>query len=235
MTTLSDLKVFTTHPHQCSYLEEQQATTLFIDPATDLDVQTYSQLADAGFRRSGPHIYRPNCGDCNACISVRVPVAEFKPNRNQRKIINRNSDLEAVEIDNIHSDECYQLYHRYICARHRDGDMYPPTPEQYESFLSNELGNTRYFGLLQDGKLVAVAVTDVLENGLSAIYTFFDPDQSKRSLGSYAILWQIKKGIELELPYLYLGYWIKQCQKMSYKSDYRPLQLLVNNRWVSIA
>ena len=235
MTTLSDLKVFTTHPHQCSYLEEQQATTLFIDPATDLDVPTYSQLADAGFRRSGPHIYRPNCGDCNACISVRVPVAEFKPNRNQRKIINRNSDLEAVEIDNIHSDECYQLYHRYICARHRDGDMYPPTPEQYESFLSNELGNTRYFGLLQDGKLVAVAVTDVLENGLSAIYTFFDPDQSKRSLGSYAILWQIKKGIELELPYLYLGYWIKQCQKMSYKSDYRPLQLLVNNRWVSIA
>ena len=235
MTTLSDLKVFTTHPHQCSYLEEQQATTLFIDPATDLDVQTYSQLADAGFRRSGPHIYRPNCGDCNACISVRVPVAEFKPNRNQRKIINRNSDLEAVEIDNIHSDECYQLYPRYICARHRDGDMYPPTPEQYESFLSNELGNTRYFGLLQDGKLVAVAVTDVLENGLSAIYTFFDPDQSKRSLGSYAILWQIKKGIELELPYLYLGYWIKQCQKMSYKSDYRPLQLLVNNRWVSIA
>ena len=235
MTTLSDLKVFTTHPHQCSYLEEQQATTLFIDPATDLDVQTYSQLADAGFRRSGPHIYRPNCGDCNACISVRVPVAEFKPNRNQRKIINRNSDLEAVEIDNIHSDECYQLYHRYICARHRDGDMYPPTPEQYESFLSNELGNTRYFGLLQDGKLVAVAVTDVLENGLSAIYTFFDPDQSTRSLGSYAILWQIKKGIELELPYLYLGYWIKQCQKMSYKSDYRPLQLLVNNRWVSIA
>ena len=198
-------------------------------------MQTYSQLADAGFRRSGPHIYRPNCGDCNACISVRVPVAEFKPNRNQRKIINRNSDLEAVEIDNIHSDECYQLYHRYICARHRDGDMYPPTPEQYESFLSNELGNTRYFGLLQDGKLVAVAVTDVLENGLSAIYTFFDPDQSKRSLGSYAILWQIKKGIELELPYLYLGYWIKQCQKMSYKSDYRPLQLLVNNRWVSIA
>ena len=235
MTTLSDLKVFTTHPHQCSYLEEQQATTLFIDPATDLDVQTYSQLADAGFRRSGPHIYRPNCGDCNACISVRVPVAEFKPNQNQRKIINRNSDLEAVEIDNIHSDECYQLYHRYICARHRDGDMYPPTPEQYESFLSNELGNTRYFGLLQDGKLVAVAVTDVLENGLSAIYTFFDPDHSKRSLGSYAILWQIKKGIELELPYLYLGYWIKQCQKMSYKSDYRPLQLLVNNRWVSIA
>jgi arginine-tRNA-protein transferase len=113
--------------------------------------------------------------------------------------------------------------------------MYPPTPEQYESFLSNELGNTRYFGLLQDGKLVAVAVTDVLENGLSAIYTFFDPDQSKRSLGSYAILWQIKKGIELELPYLYLGYWIKQCHKMSYKSDYRPLQLLVNNRWVSIA
>lgn len=235
MTTLSDLKVFTTHPHQCSYLEEQQATTLFIDPATDLDVPTYSQLADAGFRRSGPHIYRPNCGDCNACISVRVPVAEFKPSRNQRKIINRNSDLKAIEIDNIQSDECYQLYHRYICARHRDGDMYPPTPEQYESFLSNELGNTRYFGLFQDSKLVAVAVTDVLENGLSAIYTFFDPDHSKRSLGSYAILWQIKKGIELELPYLYLGYWIKQCQKMSYKSDYRPLQLLVNNRWVSIA
>jgi arginine-tRNA-protein transferase len=235
MAGLSDLKVFATHPHQCSYLGEQQATTLFIDPETNIDVKTYSQLADVGFRRSGAHIYRPHCDNCNACISVRVPVTDFKPNRNQRKVINRNSDLKTIEIDNIHSDECYQLYHRYISVRHQDGDMYPPTPEQYESFLNDELGNTRYFGLYKDETLVAVAVTDILENGLSAIYTFFDPDCSKRSLGSYAILWQIKKCLELELPYLYLGYWIKQCQKMSYKSDYRPLQLLVNNRWISIA
>ncbi len=234
MTVLADLKVFATHPHQCSYLDEQQATTLFIDPGTEIDVQTYSQLADAGFRRSGPHIYRPHCDNCNACISVRVPVTEFKPNRKQRKVINRNSDLRSIEIDDIDSDECYQLYHRYISARHRDGDMYPPTPEQYKSFLNNELGNTRYFGLIKGETLVAVAVTDILENGLSAIYTFFDPDYPKRSLGRYAILWQIEKCMQLELPYLYLGYWIKQCQKMSYKSDYRPLQLLVNNRWISI-
>lgn len=234
MTALSNLKVFATHPHQCSYLDDRQAITLFIDPETDIDKQTYSELADLGFRRSGPHIYRPHCDNCKACIPVRVPVADFKPNRKQRRTINRNDDLTIKEVDNIKSEECYQLYRRYITVRHHDGDMYPPTREQYDSFLNNEFGNTRYFTMSRDDQLLAVAVTDIMDHGLSAMYTFFDPDCAKRSLGSFAILWQIKHCAELELPYLYLGYWIRQCQKMNYKSDYRPLQLLIDNRWVSI-
>lgn len=234
MTSLSNLKVFTTHPHQCSYLDEQQATTLFVDPDSHIDVELYTALSEIGFRRSGPHVYRPHCGTCTACKPARVPVIDFTPNRQQRKTINRNRDLEVNETSSISDDEHYQLYQRYISQRHTDGDMYPPSKEQYDAFLLNSIGNTHYYDFRLDKQLVAVAVTDHMSNGLSAIYTFFDPELERRSLGKYAILWQIQRARELQLPYLYLGYWIKDCRKMSYKTDYRPLQLLINNHWLTL-
>jgi len=234
MTVLSDLKVFATHPHSCGYLEDEQATTLFIDPEATIDSSTYSQLADIGFRRSGPHIYRPHCGSCKACIPARVPVESFKPSRRQRRIIKRNKDLSVVEIDNISDPACYDLYQRYINARHQDGDMYPPSYEQYIGFLTDDIGNTQYYGFMLEQQLIAVAVTDKMVNGLSAIYTFFDPDMDKRSLGVYGVLWQIEQCQRLQLDYVYLGYWIKGCRKMSYKTDYRPLQLFLENRWLTL-
>ncbi len=234
MTALSDLRVFATHPHPCSYLEDEQATTLFIDPETSIDSTTYSQLADIGFRRSGPHIYRPHCHSCKACVPARVPVDTFKPSRRQRRIINRNKDLKVIEIDDIAAPSCYELYERYINMRHQDGDMYPPSYEQYISFLTDDMGITQYYGFTLDEQLVAVAVTDKMDNGLSAIYTFFDPDMDKRSLGVYGVLWQIQQAKAFGLEYLYLGYWIKECRKMSYKTDYRPLQLFLNNRWLTL-
>lgn len=234
MTAISNLKVYATHPHPCSYLEDQQATTLFVDPETRIDAKTYSQLANMGFRRSGPHIYRPHCDSCNACIAARVPVKTFKPSRRQRKIINRNQDLRVEEIIDIDTPQCYQLYERYISERHADGDMHPATLEQYLSFLTDDMGITKYYGFMLAEQLIAVAVTDIMETGLSAIYTFFDPDFDRRSLGVYGVLWQIEHSKQLGLPYVYLGYWIKACRKMSYKTDYRPLQLLINNRWLSL-
>jgi arginine-tRNA-protein transferase len=234
MTAISNLKVYATHPHQCSYLEDQQATTLFVDPETNIDPETYNQLATMGFRRSGPHVYRPHCDSCKACIAARVPVELFKPSRRQRKIINRNQDLQIKEIIDINTLECYTLYERYISERHADGDMHPATLEQYLSFLTDDIGITKYYGFMLDEQLIAVAVTDVMESGLSAIYTFFDPDFDRRSLGVYGVLWQIEHSKQLGLPYVYLGYWIKDCRKMSYKTDYRPLQLLMNNRWLTL-
>lgn len=234
MASLSNLKVFATHPHQCSYLSEQQATTLFIDPDTYIDVDLYTALSEIGFRRSGPHVYRPHCQACTACTPARVPVTEFAASRQQRKTINRNRHLAVNEISSISGDEHYQLYQRYISQRHTDGDMYPPSKEQYDSFLLNSIGNTHYYEFRRDRQLVAVAVTDQMSNGLSAIYTFFDPKLERLSLGKYAILWQIQRARELNLPYLYLGYWIKNCRKMSYKTDYRPLQLLINNHWQTL-
>jgi leucyl-tRNA---protein transferase len=233
-SSMRDLKVYTTYPHNCSYLEDQEATTLFVDPRQDVDKRLYSKLSLLGFRRSGNHVYRPHCASCNACIPARVPVKTFQPRKSQRRILQRNRDLMVTRSENIQDDEAYELYHKYISLRHADGDMYPPDREQYETFLNNVWDCTQYFRFYDRGRLIAVAVIDSLDNGLSAIYTFFDPDEERRSLGTFAILWQIQAAVEMELEYLYLGYWIKGCRKMSYKSDYRPLEVYVNSRWTTL-
>lgn len=233
-SSLRDIKVYTTYPHRCSYLEDQQATTLFVDPGQAVDKALYSKLSLLGFRRSGDHIYRPHCAHCQACIPARIPVGGFMRSRGQRRIWQRNQDLGVVTTDKISDDEAFDLYRRYISLRHADGDMYPPEREQFEAFLSNVWDCTRYFRFYDESKLVAVAVADALEDGLSAIYTFFDPEANRRSLGVYAILWQVEQARKLDLEYLYLGYWIQSCQKMSYKSDYRPLQVYVKNRWTTL-
>ncbi|MEM0952573.1 MAG: arginyltransferase [Pseudomonadota bacterium] len=233
-SSLRDLKVYTTYPHSCSYLPEQEATTLFVDPRTPMSGTLYSQLSLLGFRRSGSHLYRPNCSNCNACIPARVPVARFEAKRNQRRCLRKNDDLEVQELEDINTDECFELYRRYIEARHHDGDMYPPSREQYQSFLSAEWGVTRFYGMYNKDMLIGVAVADALDDGLSAIYTFYDPNLTERSLGTFAVLWQIQETAALGLEYLYLGYWIKQCQKMAYKIQYRPLELYVNGSWVEL-
>ena len=233
-SSLRDLKVYTTYPHSCSYLEDQEATTLFVDPRQPVDQKLYSKLSVLGFRRSGNHIYRPHCAQCNACVPARIPVAGFEPRRGQSRIAQRNQDLRIVCTDQINDDEAFDLYHSYISLRHADGDMYPPDREQYEAFLNSVWNCTRYFRFYDKGRLIAVAVVDTLEDGLSAIYTFFDPTASRRSLGVYAILWEIEQTRKMGLEYLYLGYWIRDCQKMSYKADYRPLQVYQNSRWATL-
>lgn len=235
MSDLSNLKLFATQPHPCSYLENREATTLFIDPDTSVDKELYSQLSELGFRRSGGHLYRPHCAQCQACVSSRIPVAEFKPNRSQRRCWRRNSDLTLAFTDDIGTDEHYQLYADYINKRHQDGDMYPPSRRQYDAFLTNEWGVTRFLEFRHQGRLLGVAVCDQLEQGLSAVYTFFDDLEHQRSLGVFAILAQIDQAKHLGLDYVYLGYWIKDCQKMAYKTQYRPLELLIRRRWLKLA
>jgi arginine-tRNA-protein transferase len=228
------LQLFATHPHPCSYLPDLEATTIFIDPEAEIDINAYSQLSESGFRRSGTHIYRPHCEGCQACISVRVPVKDFTPTRNQKRCLKQNSDLDIVVVNDIDTDEHYQLYQHYIDKRHRDGDMYPASREQYQGFLGSAWGATRYLEMRLDGVLIGVAVSDQIDNALSAIYTFFDCAHDKRSLGRFAVLHQIERAKTLNLDYLYLGYWIKQCDKMSYKSQYRPLEVLVGQEWLKL-
>lgn len=232
MSDLSNLKLFATAPHPCSYLEDEEATTVFIDPLAKIDAALYSELSELGFRRSGSHLYRPHCANCQACISCRIPVNQFRPSRSQRRCAKRNQDLTVNFIDDINTDEHYALYQQYINTRHRDGDMYPPTRAQYESFLSREWGVTRYIEYRCAEALVGVAVCDVLDDGLSAVYTFFADDLAPRSLGVFAILVQIEQAKRLGLSYVYLGYWIRESRKMAYKTQYRPLQMLINKRWV---
>ncbi|MFV8817244.1 arginyltransferase [Haliea sp. E17] len=233
-SSLRDLKVYTTYPHSCSYLENREATTLFVDPRQEVDQSLYSNLSLLGFRRSGNHLYRPHCSHCQACIPARIPVADFAPNRAQRRTLRDNRDLEVECTPDIRDEAAYDLYRRYIEQRHSDGDMYPPDREQYLSFLNNAWDCTRYYRFYTGGKLTAIAVVDELLDGLSAIYTFFDPAATDRSLGRFAILWQVEHTAELGLDYLYLGYWIKNCRKMAYKSEYRPLELFINGRWTAL-
>lgn len=233
-SSLSTIKVFATHPHPCSYLDDQQATTLFVDPDTIINQTIYSELADVGFRRSGQHIYRPQCESCQACIAARIPVEHFHRKRSHRKIWNRNQDLQIEAVTDISAIEYYQLYEKYISVRHSDGDMYPPNREQFDSFLTDEMDITRYYTFKSGERLLAVVVIDLMERGLSAIYTYFDPDMERRSLGTFAILWQVELARKLGLPYLYLGYWIKECRKMSYKIEYRPVELLINGSWLTL-
>lgn len=233
VASLEDLKLFQTSPHPCSYLDEW-ATTVFIDPDATVDQALYSQLSRHGFRRSGRHLYRPHCESCRQCILSRIPVADFEFNRSQKRCLKRNGDVR-VEVDEATDFSLdYPLYARYISERHRDGDMYPPSEEQYRSFLSAEWGVTRFGRFYQDERLIAVSVFDVLDDGLSAVYTFFDPREHQRSLGNFAILWQIEQTRKLGLDHLYLGYWIRDCQKMSYKIHFRPLQLFIDNRWLTL-
>ena len=231
MTELARLKFYATQAHPCSYLPTEQATTLFLDPSQPMDAQVYAELSEVGFRRSGDHLYRPHCQNCSACVPARLPVGEFKANRQQRRIRHRNADLQVQAVRPAFSEEYYELYARYIEQRHADGDMYPPNREQFSTFLVRDLPFSRFYEFRLNGRLLAVAVTDVLPNGLSAVYTFYDPDEEQRSLGRFAILWQIAETARLGLHAVYLGYWIKNCRKMNYKTQYRPIELFVNQHW----
>lgn len=228
---LNRMQFFITPEHDCSYLPGRRARTLFLDPRETVNSSNYSSLAEVGFRRSGSHLYRPHCNGCKQCIPVRIPVQQFTLKRRYRRLMKLNQDLEFIPRSAGFDPDVYRLYEAYITHRHADGDMFPPSPEQFRSFLLCPWSNN-FFGCLYQGeKLVAVAVTDRLQDGLSAIYTFYDTTEPRRALGVYSVLQQIEQCRRLGLEYLYLGYWVPGCQKMAYKADYRPLQRLVDNKW----
>ena len=226
------VQFFLTPKHPCSYLNRNNAQTLFFDPREVISPTIYQNLTDQGFRRSGSHLYRPHCGSCRACVPTRVPVDRFTPRRSQKRVLKKNSDLHVRLETATFSKRHYHLYERYISLRHTDGDMYPASEDQYRSFLLSPWSNSLFVCLYDGERLLSVAVTDEQPHGLSAIYTFFEPSEDARSLGVLSILKQIELCQELGLPYLYLGYWIKDCDKMNYKTQYRPTELFVNNRWV---
>ncbi len=230
---LGTKQFFVTPAHPCSYLPRRQANTLFLDPRETIHPASYQALTERGFRRSGSHLYRPHCKTCQACIPARIPVASFAPKRRQRRVETRNADLTITIEAASYNRRYYDLYADYISARHMGGDMYPPSVDQFRSFLLSQWSDTVFLCSYLDKKLLGVAVTDRQERGISAIYTFFEPTESRRSLGVFNILKQIELCQKWGLPYLYLGYWIRDSGKMRYKTDYRPVELFVNNRWVT--
>lgn len=225
------MKILLTEPHPCSYLNDLEARTGFVDPDVDMTSAMYEALNQLGFRRSGNHYYMPMCDNCRACLPSRIPVQAFRPSRSQRRIIARNRDLQVRVESAEFRPEAFELYTRYIDERHRDGDMFPASEKQYRGFLVEGSEQCQHIEFRYANELIAVAVTDRLATGLSAIYTFFDPDYDWRSLGTQAILTQLAIAKRMRLPYVYLGYYIEQSAKMSYKSKFKPLEVLQDGDW----
>ncbi len=228
----SQLQLFQTPAHPCSYFEAREARTLFADPRTPLGIPLYQHLIERGFRRSGEHIYRPRCEHCTWCIPLRIPVQEWLPRRHQRRVWNRlEEEIEVRVMAAEFEPEHFALFRRYLESRHADGDMADSDETDYLKFLRASWSNTAFIAFRYRNKLLAVAVTDQLPHALSAVYTFFDPDQEALSPGVFAILWQIQEARRLKLEHLYLGYWIPNCRKMAYKIRYQPAEIFVEGKW----
>lgn len=228
------VRLFQTLPHACGYYPERTAQNLVIDPAAPNLDQLYGPALEHGFRRAGGHLYFPQCGACRACTPCRIDVAHFTPDRSQRRCMRRNADLTLTECQPGYNTERHALYEKYLRGRHPGGGMDEADASDFRRFLTAPWSPTIFLEMRQGERLLALAVTDLTLHGVSAVYTFYDPAEDARGLGSFAILSQVELAMRRGLPWLYLGFWIEGHPKMDYKRRFRPLQLRTAAGWETL-
>ena len=228
-----NVRMFRTAPHACGYWANREARDLVLDPRDPRLPDLYPLALDWGFRRSGDIVYRPSCNGCRACVAVRLPVAEFVPDRSQRRCLKRNADVDARIVPPVRSDEHLALYRKYLGARHPGGGMDDHGAAEFEQFLVGSWNDGRFLELREHAthRLLGVAVTDLIEDALSAVYTFYDPDESARGIGTLGVLKQIEWARRDGREHLYLGYWIAAHPKMDYKRRFQPLEGFDGRSW----
>ncbi len=232
---MTSIPLFLSQEHPCGYLDDEKAQSLFVHPGYPVTSSIYAQLIEQGFRRSGDEVYAPHCPHCSSCISVRLPVKKFKPSRSQKRCLSKNRATQVIVKPAVFEQSHYDMYLRYQAVRHSDSSMATVSPDEYLSFLGSSWCNTRFVEFSINNELAGVAVIDQFEQAWSAVYTFFEPKFNDYSLGVYAVLWQIEQVILQQKEFLYLGFWIQACKKMAYKSDYQPLQLLIDKQWLEMS
>ena len=229
--SLQDRDFYLTIEHACAYYDDRVCQNVIPDPNVAMQADVYEQLGMLGFRRSGGHIYRPHCPECTACVPCRINAASFSANRSQRRCLKKNENVSVKPVKAEFTSEYFELYKKYLDHRHADGEMKNPSEDDFKNFLISDWCNTHFLEFREEEKLLAVAVIDKLRNGFSAVYTFFDPDYSDRSLGVFAILQEIQHCKDNQLPFLYLGYWIDHHPKMHYKTNFNSVEIFQVNHW----
>lgn len=223
---------YTTAPLPCPYLSGRTERKI-VTELTGADAEAlHDRLSRAGFRRSHNIAYAPVCPGCRACIPIRVNVAAFDPNRTQRRVMAANAGIEGFEVPARATTEQFALFQRYQAARHADGDMAAMGFYDYRAMVEDTPIDTMMIEFRDHADaLVAACLTDRLADGLSAVYSFFEPALAKRSLGIWMVLWLVKRAGTLRLPYVYLGYWVPESRKMAYKAHFRPSEILWGGQW----
>lgn len=228
------IRLFETVVDDCPYLDNEKSASILVDPDHDVDPALFSSLSRSGFRRSGEMLYTPKCPNCNACVSVRIPTARFHASKSQKRVWRKNGDLRASLEEVRFEQEHFDMYFRYQQRRHPESSMCDDDIEKYISFIDSKYSRSKFLTFRLDGQLIGISVLDQFEGGLSAVYTFFEPEFSSRSLGTYAILYLLKLAQTHKIPFVYLGYWIDGSGKMDYKRKFKPLQGYRDRQWYEL-